>query len=134
MFGSVACAAILVLSACGSSESATSGSSSGSQGTPQGQAPFAHGSVGAAGTYNAILTNTQLHLTFFDENGKELAVDDFSVTASNADTTTPLQLSRYSEGHYVATVTVPSGTWTFSLDGTSRPGGSFSASFDLDVP
>jgi hypothetical protein len=94
---------------------------------------FVRGKIGGGRTFQAILSSGQMHLTFFDAHGQELAVEELTLSASSSGATSSLRPSRYSAGHFVAVVALQPGTWLFSLDGSAREGGGFSTTFTFEV-
>lgn len=71
---------------------------------------------GKAGTNN-------VHFTFFDASGGELAVEKPSAGATSPDgTVESLKLQRFTPGHFVANVELEPGRWEFDVAGTSKDG------------
>jgi copper transport protein len=76
----------------------------------------------------------QLHLTAFDAAGKELSLASASMTAITPQGTPQRLVStRFSAGHFVASVTLTAGTWRFDLSAATKDGRSLLASFDQTI-
>jgi hypothetical protein len=66
---------------------------------------------------------TQFHATYFDSNGKELPIGSITVTVGPAGTTpTTLAPQRLDAGHFVADVTLPSGSSHFTVVASTSTG------------
>jgi copper-transporting P-type ATPase V len=62
----------------------------------------------------------QLHLTFFDARGAELAIPAVSVVAEDeAGRRLPLQTRRFGDGHFVADAELTAGAWRLRVDATT---------------
>ena len=76
----------------------------------------------------------QLHMTAFDASGSELPLASASVTAIPPQGALErLDLTRFSQGHFVASVDLTPGIWRFELGATTRDGGALLASFDQTI-
>jgi copper transport protein len=76
----------------------------------------------------------QLHLTAFDAAGKELPLASVTMTAITPQgIPQPLSSTRFSAGHFVASVTLTAGAWRFDLSATTKDGRSLLASFDQTI-
>jgi copper transport protein len=76
----------------------------------------------------------QLHLTAFDTTGKELPLASVTMTAiSPQGTPQSLDPTRFSAGHFVATVNLTAGSWRFELGATTSQGSSLLASFQQTI-
>ncbi|MDP9330616.1 MAG: copper resistance protein CopC [Actinomycetota bacterium] len=76
----------------------------------------------------------QLHLTAFDAAGKELPLASVTMTAiAPQGIPQPLSSTRFSAGHFVASVTLTAGGWRFDLSATTKDGRSLLASFDQTI-
>jgi nitrogen fixation protein FixH len=71
----------------------------------------------------------QLHVTAFDPAGKELPLKSGKISARGPDGTLPLDLIRFSAGHFAANLDITSGDWTFLIDLSARNGTDLSARF-----
>ncbi|MDB5113589.1 MAG: hypothetical protein JWL78_659, partial [Chloroflexi bacterium] len=68
----------------------------------------------------AIAGRNQLHLTFFDARGGELAVAAVSVVAEDeTGRRLPLQTRRFGDGHFVADAELTAGAWRLRIDATT---------------
>ncbi|MCA1839147.1 MAG: hypothetical protein ABR507_02740 [Actinomycetota bacterium] len=66
---------------------------------------------------------SELHLTFFDTSGTELKVDKVVAVAKDPEgTSTELEMTRFSEGHFVTQITLKDGKWSFEVTGSSVAG------------
>lgn len=101
--------------------------------------PLARVDLGRGRVLQALLDESggvaQMHLTFFDAEGGELAVDSLSVSGvSPSGRETAIAVQRFEPGHYAASLDLRSGAWEFDLEGTATEGGAFATSFHADVP
>jgi copper transport protein len=71
----------------------------------------------------------QFHLTAFDVSGQELPLDSTRVEAKGPSGSAPLDMKRFSPGHFIANFTLGPGTWSFQLDATAKDGSHLSARF-----
>ena len=77
---------------------------------------------------------TQLHLTYFAADGTELAVPEVEVHAIGPDgTAAEVTTTKYTQGHYLASATLPAGEWTFEVHGTTADGQDVTTSFAATV-
>jgi putative copper export protein len=94
---------------------------------PTGEQIQAYNDPGARGA-------NQLHVTAFDATGKELPLASVTMTAiSPQGTPQSLDATRFSAGHFVASVTLTSGSWRFELGAATRQGHSLLASFQQTI-
>lgn len=71
-----------------------------------------------------------VHWTFFDSSGKEMAIKKTSATGTDpSGQTSPEKLLRFSKGHFVSNVTLTAGRWTFQIDATTTDGKPISVYF-----
>jgi hypothetical protein len=76
----------------------------------------------------------QLHVTAFDTTGAELPLASVTMTAiSPQGTPESLDATRFSAGHFVASVSLTAGTWRFELGAATRQGRSLLASFQQTI-
>lgn len=78
---------------------------------------------------------TQIHLTFFDEDGAALDVPELEVEAvspTGSEMVVPVEL--FGPGHYAATADLATGTWEFHLHGTTHDGAEIDTHFEATVP
>jgi copper transport protein len=94
---------------------------------PAGDQLQAYNDPGSPGT-------NQLHVTAFDTAGKELPLASVTMTAiSPQGTPQSLDATRFSAGHFVASVTLTTGNWRFELSAATRRGRSLLASFQQTI-
>jgi nitrogen fixation protein FixH len=76
----------------------------------------------------------ELHFTYFTAAGGELPIADVTMSATSPSGTReepkPRRLSR---GHFVASVQLDPGTWTFSADATAEDGTPLSVHFEQEI-
>jgi uncharacterized membrane protein len=76
----------------------------------------------------------QLHITFFDADGNELAVDSAAVTMTPPrGARAALTIRRLESGHFVADATVGPGTYRFDVTGSTAAGEKLTARVDIVV-
>ncbi len=76
----------------------------------------------------------ELHLTAFDQDGKELPLAKAVMVAVGPDgQASPLPPRRFSAGHFVGDLTLSSGKWTFFVRATARDGRVLVASFEQTI-
>ena len=71
----------------------------------------------------------QFHLTAFDVSGQELPLASTRVEANGPSGSAPLDMKRFSPGHFIANFDLDPGTWSFQLDATAKDGSDLSARF-----
>jgi copper transport protein len=75
-----------------------------------------------------------VHFTFFGPSGNELPVGSATASALTPDgSTEPLQLDRFSAGHFAANTKLDSGRWLFLIDATARDGTALTGYFRQDI-
>lgn len=74
----------------------------------------------------------EIHVTLFDAQGTETFVRSVGVTASQKDASMKLPHRRFSEGHFIATGTLESGTWRFDVN-IATPDGTFKTCFEETI-
>ncbi|HXJ62204.1 MAG TPA: CopD family protein [Actinomycetota bacterium] len=83
---------------------------------------------GKAGTNN-------VHFTFFGANGNEMPIKTADASAlTPSGSTEPLDLRRFSAGHFVATTKLDPGKWLFLIDATARPDTPYTGYFQQTIP
>lgn len=83
---------------------------------PEGRAVQSHVEPGEPG-------HNEVHYTFFTEEGTELSIADARGEAIPEDgEPRTLEVRRLSPGHFVASVDLDAGTWTFRLEATAEDG------------
>ncbi len=76
----------------------------------------------------------QLHLTAFDDAGKELPLADATIVATpSGGAAQVLDTRRFGPGHFVASVDLTAGPWHFDLAATAKDGTGLVASFDETI-
>jgi hypothetical protein len=77
---------------------------------------------------------SQVHLTAFDGNGFELAVDSATIVAfPPASPPSALSTKRFSKGHFVSTVELVPGPWRFAMTAVTQTGRVLQASFSSTI-
>jgi copper transport protein len=71
----------------------------------------------------------QFHVTAFDASGHELPLASARVHADGPNESAPLDMKRFSAGHFIANFDLVPGTWTFVIAVTARDGSELSARF-----
>jgi len=71
----------------------------------------------------------QFHVTAFDASGQELPLASARVHADGPNGSAPLEMRRFSAGHFIANFDLAPGTWTFMIDATAKDGSELSAKF-----
>jgi copper transport protein len=72
-----------------------------------------------------------LHLTWFNPQGAELPISTARASASTpAGAAEQLSLTRFSAGHFVANLDLSTGSWSFTVDATTKAGTATSAKFE----
>ena len=71
----------------------------------------------------------QFHVTTFDASGHELPLDSAGVEANGPKGSAPLDMKRFSRGHFIANFDLVQGTWTFVIDAKASDGSKLSAKF-----
>ena len=71
----------------------------------------------------------QFHVTAFDASGQELPLAGTRVHADGPNGSAPLDMKRFSTGHFIANFDIIPGTWTFVIDATTKDGSKLSARF-----
>jgi copper transport protein len=95
-------------------------------------------SLAGSGTVQVYLDpgtagENELHVTFFDDAGRERTVDDLEVTATApAGTPEMVDMRELSPGHFAATVDVTEGEWLYSLTAVAN-GVRVAADVSIDV-
>jgi putative copper export protein/nitrogen fixation protein FixH len=75
-----------------------------------------------------------VHFTFFDTSGNELPIADATASAlTPGGVTEPLELDRFSKGHFVANTRLGPGSWLFLIDATTRSGQRLSGYFEQRI-
>lgn len=94
---------------------------------PQGRTVQSHVEPGAAG-------RNEVHYTFFSEEGAELPIADARGEAIPEDGEPRiLDVRRLTEGHFIASVDLDPGTWTFRLEATTEEGESLVAEYEEQI-
>ena len=71
----------------------------------------------------------QFHVTTFDASGQELPLASAGVHAEGPSGSAPLDMERFSPGHFIANFDLVPGTWTFMIDVATKDGSELSARF-----
>jgi copper transport protein len=71
----------------------------------------------------------QFHVTTFDASGQELPLASAGVHAEGPSGSAPLDMERFSPGHFIANFALVPGTWTFMIDVATKDGSELSARF-----
>jgi copper transport protein len=71
----------------------------------------------------------QFHVTAFDASGKELPLAQTGVEADGPNESVPLDMKRFSAGHFIANFNLDPGTWSFLIDVMAKDGSELSARF-----
>jgi len=73
-----------------------------------------------------------MHLTFFNDEGTALDVTSALVLATPTDGGDAIQVptQEFEPGHYVTTVDLEPGEWTFEVSGNAGEGGDFDTTFN----
>ena len=71
----------------------------------------------------------QFHVTTFDASGQELPLASAGVHAEGPSGSAPLDMERFSPGHFIANFDLVPGTWTFMIDVATKDGSELSVRF-----
>ena len=71
----------------------------------------------------------QFHVTAFDASGLELPLASARVHADGPSGSAPLDMERFTAGHFIANFDLVPGTWTFMIDVATKDGSELSARF-----
>jgi copper transport protein len=78
--------------------------------------------------------DNEVHFTFFDPAGEELAVTEATMNATPAGGDgQELEARRLGPGHFVAGVELEPGSWRFAVEAAAEDGATFTAQFDQEI-
>jgi copper transport protein len=78
--------------------------------------------------------DNEVHFTFFDPAGEELAVTEATINAAPSDGDgLELEVRRLGPGHFVAGVELETGGWRFAVEATAEDGAALTAQFDQEI-
>jgi copper transport protein len=76
----------------------------------------------------------EVHFTFFDPSGGELAVSDARIEATPAaGASQQLEVRRLGPGHFVASADLETGSWRFGAEATAEDGAALTAEFEQEI-
>ncbi|HYZ92325.1 MAG TPA: copper resistance protein CopC [Actinomycetota bacterium] len=75
----------------------------------------------------------EVHFTFFDAEGKELPMADDPRIDGFLESSKPLDVRRFSAGHFVAGARLGAGEWIFDFDGQTRAGDALTVCFSDEI-
>jgi hypothetical protein len=76
-----------------------------------------------------------VHFTFFGANGNEMPISSADASAlTPGGSTEPLDLKRFSAGHFVATTKLDAGKWLFLIDAAAKGGNAYTGYFRQAIP
>jgi copper transport protein len=77
---------------------------------------------------------SEVHVTYFDDAGDELPIEEAEVVATGPDgADEPLEVRRLSAGHFVASAELETGRWRFDFTGTAEDGALLPSCFEETI-
>lgn len=78
--------------------------------------------------------DNEVHFTFFDATGGELAVSEATISAApSGGDAVQAEARRLGPGHFVAGMLLEPGSWTFSVDASAEDGAALTARFEQEI-